>query len=183
MGQATQDTDPTPQRGERPSTAQGRNAPRQALNPPRPEPRMESPAGPVFVLPVRVYYEDTDAGGVVYYANYLRYIERARTEWLRRLGFEQWRLHRDHGVLFAVRRIEAGFERAARLDDALEVTLRVDAFSPVRMLFHQTAVRAAAPQVALFTAQVEVACIDAERFVPKRIPQAVQEAVKRWMST
>jgi acyl-CoA thioester hydrolase len=144
---------------------------------------MRDPAEPAFVLPVRVYYEDTDAGGVVYYANYLRFIERARTEWLRALGFEQRRLREDFGVVFAVHRIEARFERAARLDDALHVGLDMERCTPVRMTFRQTVTPAGRPQRRLFQARVEVACLDARRFAPRRMPRPIQEAVTRWMST
>ena len=74
-----------------------------------------------FVWPARVYYEDTDAGGVVYYANYLKFLERARTEWLRALGFDQRDLMREAGILFAVRRVEIDYLLPARFDDELEV--------------------------------------------------------------
>jgi len=77
----------------------------------------------VFAWPVRVYYEDTDFGGVVYYANYLRYFERARTEWLRSLGVDHQRLAREDGLQFVVRRAEIDFLRGARLDDELSITV------------------------------------------------------------
>ena len=80
----------------------------------------------VFEWPVRVYYEDTDAGGVVYYANYLKYLERARTEWLRHLGFGQDTLMRDAGIVFAVRRVEIDYLLPARFDDALLVELEIE---------------------------------------------------------
>ncbi|MGB5569099.1 MAG: YbgC/FadM family acyl-CoA thioesterase, partial [Sedimenticolaceae bacterium] len=80
----------------------------------------------LFEWPVRVYYEDTDAGGVVYYANYLKYLERARTEWLRYLGFGQDTLMRDAGILFAVRRVEIDYLLPARFDDALLVELEIE---------------------------------------------------------
>jgi acyl-CoA thioester hydrolase len=74
-----------------------------------------------FSWPVRVYYEDTDAGGVVYYANYLRFFERARTEWLRAIGFEQQLLRNEDGIVFAVRHVEIDYLKPAVLDDALQV--------------------------------------------------------------
>lgn len=77
----------------------------------------------VFRWPVRVYYEDTDSGGVVYYANYLRFLERARTEWLRSMGFEQEKLAKEAGLVFAVSRIDVQFLAPARLDDLLLVTI------------------------------------------------------------
>lgn len=143
---------------------------------------MEEPAQPAFVLPVRVYYEDTDAGGVVYYANYLRFIERARTEWLRALGFEQSRLREELGVVFAVHRVDARFRRPARLDDALRVGLHVNRISPARMVFDQAVDSAAAPRRRFFQAEVEIACLDAEDFTPRRLPHEIREAVNRWMS-
>ena len=86
---------------------------------------MQTDPARVFVWPVRVYYEDTDFGGVVYYANYLRFFERARTEWLRSLGVDQQRLAAEDGLQFVVRRAEIDFLRGARLDDMLEVTVEV----------------------------------------------------------
>jgi len=75
-------------------------------------------------FPIRVYYEDTDLGGIVYYANYLKFIERARTEWVRALGIDQTRLKAEEGILFAVRRIEADYLKPARFDDELVVETR-----------------------------------------------------------
>ena len=138
-------------------------------------------AEPCFVLPVRVYYEDTDAGGVVYYANYLKYLERARTEWLRTLGFEQRRLLEDHGVVFAVHRVELAFARPARLDDELQVTLAVARCSAVRMRFRQ-AVQPTGDAARLVDARVDVACLDAAHFRPRRMPRGIQEAIGQWMS-
>ncbi|MBI5611719.1 MAG: YbgC/FadM family acyl-CoA thioesterase, partial [Gammaproteobacteria bacterium] len=80
---------------------------------------------PIFSISVRVYYEDTDAGGVVYYANYLKFMERARTEWLRGLGFEQDELSRTEGVIFAVRAAQVEYLKPARFNDALEVTVEL----------------------------------------------------------
>ncbi len=144
---------------------------------------MATPAEPAFVLPVRVYYEDTDAGGVVYYANYLKFIERARTEWLRALGFEQRRLREAFGVVFAVHRVDAWFQRPARLDDALCVVLHVARCTRVRMAFFQRVTHADEPHTSLFEARVEVACLDARRFVPQRMPPPIREAIHQWTST
>ena len=96
-----------------------------------------SPAQPSFVLPVRVYYEDTDAAGVVYYANYLRFCERARTEWLRALGFEQQAMMTSAGTGFVVRSVQADYLAPARLDDALEVVTRIATLRRASLLFDQ----------------------------------------------
>ena len=90
-----------------------------------------------FTLPVRVYYEDTDAGGVVYYANYLKFCERARTEWLRTLGVSQQALIDEQGLAFVVRSVQADYLASARLDDALEVVTRVAMLRRASLLFEQ----------------------------------------------
>ena len=90
-----------------------------------------------FVWPARVYYEDTDAGGVVYYANYLKFLERARTEWLRALGFDQRDLMREAGILFAVRHVEIDYLAPARLDDAAVVETTVAELGRASIRFDQ----------------------------------------------
>lgn len=120
-----------------------------------------------FVLPVRVYYEDTDAAGVVYYANYLRYIERARTEWLRALGFDQATLSRERGLAFAVRSLGAEYLKPARLDDMLSVVTEIDTAGRAQVVFAQRVER---DGEALFAATVRVACIDAVRLKAAAIP-------------
>jgi acyl-CoA thioester hydrolase len=130
----------------------------------------------VFELPIRVYYEDTDAGGVVYYANYLRFLERARTECLRSTGFEQERLAREDGVLFAVRRVEIDYLRPARLDDALVVESTIERFARASMLFRQTVRRGADDRLA--EALVKVVCLDSEGFRPAAIPNHVREKLQ-----
>ena len=125
------------------------------------------PGSPSFTLAVRVYYEDTDAAGVVYYANYLRFCERARTEWLRELGVGQQALRDAAGLAFVVRSVKADYLRAARLDDALEVTTRISALRGASLLFEQDVQRAGQ---LLFSAQVLVVCIDHRRQKPAPIP-------------
>lgn len=127
----------------------------------------------VFEWPVRVYYEDTDAGGVVYYANYLRYLERARTEWLRQLGFEQDRLMRDVGIVFAVRRVEIDYLLPARFDDALTVDAAVETVSKVALTFRQAIRRA--PDRLLSRALVQIVCLDRSSFRPTAIPAEIRE--------
>ncbi len=127
----------------------------------------------VFEWPVRAYYEDTDAGGVVYYANYLKFMERARTEWLRRLGFDQDALMRDAGIVFAVRQVNIDYLLPARLDDALTVEAVIDALGKVSMTFRQRILRP--PNDVLSRATVKVVCLDKERFRPTAIPAAILE--------
>ena len=126
-----------------------------------------------FGWPVRVYYEDTDAGGVVYYANYLKYLERARTEWLRQLGFGQDALMRQSGILFAVRRVEIDYLLPARLDDELMVELEVAAAGRASLTFAQRIVRL--PQTELCRALVKIACLDSDSFRPSPIPTDIRE--------
>lgn len=136
----------------------------------------DSATAPVsdFRLPVRVYYEDTDAGGVVYYANYLKYFERARTEWLRTLGFDQSRLAREWNLLFAVRSMEVDYRWPARLDDLIEVVMPPPIVRRASLDFEQ-AVRRVDDGAALCEARVRIACLDAETFRPRGLPQALQE--------
>ncbi|MDG1935710.1 MAG: tol-pal system-associated acyl-CoA thioesterase [Paracoccaceae bacterium] len=93
------------------------------------------------VFPLRVYYEDTDLAGIVYYANYLKFIERARTEWVRSLGVDQTALKTDHGVVFAVRHITADYIRPARFDEALEVVTKLKTLSAARLVLGQDVCR------------------------------------------
>lgn len=128
--------------------------------------------GACFRLPVRVYYEDTDAGGVVYYANYLKYLERARTEWLRAAGWGQAALASERGLLFAVRSIELDYHAPARLDDALEVEARIAALGRARIDFAQ---RVVCDGAALCTGRVRIACLDAATFRPRPLPDDMKE--------
>jgi acyl-CoA thioester hydrolase len=128
--------------------------------------------GGAFHLPVRVYYEDTDAGGVVYYANYLKYLERARTEWLRAAGWDQAALAAEAGLLFAVRSIELEYVAPARLDDWLEVEARVVRTGRASVDFDQV-VRRGGETVC--TGHVRVACLDAASFRPRALPAELME--------
>jgi acyl-CoA thioester hydrolase len=121
-----------------------------------------------FTLPVRVYYEDTDAGGVVYHTGYIRYFERARTEWLRALGYSQQKLAQEVGVLFTVVELSVSYIKPARLDDELQVLARVDATGGASLEFGQE-VRDAAGAV-LAQARVRVACVDRHSLRPRRLP-------------
>lgn len=128
-----------------------------------------------FKWTIRVYYEDTDTGGIVYYANYLKFFERARTEWLRKAGFEQRAMLQQHGLQFVVAQVECDFRQPAKLDDVLEIDVRVARAGRASIEFSQTARRGAE---VLATARVRVGCIDAERFAPAAMPAAMLEALK-----
>jgi len=126
-----------------------------------------------FVWPVRVYYEDTDAGGVVFYANYLKFMERARTEWLRSLGFGQEVLRAREGIVFAVSHVRLEFRRPARFDDLLAVSARIARRGRASLTFIQE-VRDQGQSRELFcSGEVKVACVDAERFRPRAIPESL----------
>jgi acyl-CoA thioester hydrolase len=126
--------------------------------------------GSVFSIPIRVYYEDTDAGNVVYYANYLKFMERARTEWLRALGFEQDELSRRDGVLFAVRSARLEFLKPARFNELLQATVRVNRRGKASITFDQEIRR---EELTLCEGEVKVACLDAATFIPRPIPEGI----------
>jgi len=124
-----------------------------------------------FIWPIRVYYEDTDCGGVVYHACYLKFMERARSEWLRALGFEQDRLIDQHGLIFAVRRIEIDYLRPARFNDALEVHSSIEACRRASLMFNQIIVGAG--EETLSRARVRVASLDADSLRPRPLPDFI----------
>jgi acyl-CoA thioester hydrolase len=126
-----------------------------------------------FVWQARVYYEDTDAGGVVYYANYLRFLERSRTEWLRSRGISQLALARDPGVVFSVVAIEARYRLPARLDDLLSISCEPAEDGGASILFSQRIWREPLAAELLLTASVRVACLDAATLKPRRLPQVI----------
>ncbi|MGH8444757.1 MAG: tol-pal system-associated acyl-CoA thioesterase [Solimonas sp.] len=132
-----------------------------------------------FVLPVRVYYEDTDVSGVVYHANYLRFFERARTEWLRALGLGQDALMRELGVAFTVANLEIDFRLPARLDDVLEIHTEVPLIRRASIVFEQTLFRAGRPEL-LARAQVRVGCVGSADFRPVALPAPLEQAIERW---
>jgi len=130
-----------------------------------------------FRWPVRVYYEDTDSGGVVYYANYLRFMERARTEWMRSLGFEQDTLLEREGLLFAVRSASLEFLKPARFNDLLSVSCQVIRHGRASLGFEQLIVRDGPGQDLLCSAQVRIACLDAASFLPRAIPEYILKEI------
>ena len=121
-----------------------------------------------FSIPVRVYYEDTDAGGVVYYANYLKFFERCRTEWMRQIGHDQSQLASDAGIVFVARRAGCEYLKPARLDDLLLVSLEVERLTRVRVVFRQHVRRG---DDELVSGVVEIASVDAVKMTPAPIPE------------
>lgn len=127
-----------------------------------------------FTFPVRVYYEDTDSGGVVYYANYLKFLERARTEWLRAAGFEQPELLRDHNVIFVVRSVAIEYLRPAQFNDELAVTVRMEKLGRSTIEVFQTVERDAR----LIEATVKIVCVDGASFKPVSIPGPIKQQLE-----
>ena len=124
-----------------------------------------------FTWPVRVYYEDTDAGQLVYHANYLKFMERARTEWLRSFGYDQTQLRHKKGVLFVVTRLDMRYHRAARLDDELSVALQVIRMGRAGFDLDQSIHHADGGLIC--SAAVRIGCLDAAEMAPRRIPDSL----------
>ncbi len=133
-----------------------------------------------FSLPVRVYLEDTDAGGIVYYVNYLKYMERARTEWLRTLGFQHYTLLGDD-FLFVVHRAEVDYRRPARIDDELRVVAAVEKLGRASLQFRQRVERAADGGI-LAEGLVKVACVSREKLAPRPMPDNIYAAARDWLA-
>ncbi len=125
-----------------------------------------------FLLPLRVFIEDTDAGGIVYYVNYLKFMERARTEWLRALGFDFTTLYKEH-CIFVVKHAEVDYISPARMDDLLQVTVSIDKMARTYLCFRQTVEREGD---SLCSALLKVGCVDQRTMRPMKIPQALVEA-------
>ncbi len=128
----------------------------------------------VFAFPVRVYWEDTDAGGVVFYANYLKFFERARTEWLRSAGVGQQQLREDTGTMFVVAEVSTRYLSAARLDDVLSVTVQIEEQGAASMVIVQEAWRG---DTLLAQGRIRIGCVQAETLKPCRIPKQVLQAI------
>lgn len=129
----------------------------------------------MFAFPVRVYYEDTDAGGVVYHSRYLNFMERARTEWLRASGFTQSTLTQQEQVLFVVHSMQLQFKKPARLDDELQVFSQLMEMGRGSFSCRQHIMR---DETVLIEAQVKVACVDADSFKPTGIPARIKIALE-----
>lgn len=121
-------------------------------------------------ISIRVYYEDTDLAGIVYYANYLKFIERGRSEWVRTLGVDQVALKRDLGLVFAVRRVEADYLKPAKFDDELTVTTELLAETGARFVVEQAVMRGAEK---LFAATVTIVCLN-ETGAAARLPAEIR---------
>lgn len=129
-----------------------------------------------FIWPVRVYYEDTDAGGIVFYANYLKFFERARTEWLRACGIDQRQLADDTGAIFIVRSTSVDYRAPARLDDALAITSRPARIGRASVDFTQEAWRG---DTLLVAGHIRLGCVDRSGIRPAAIPPVVLDALQR----
>ena len=129
-----------------------------------------------FVWKVRVYWEDTDAGGVVYHSQYLNFFERARTEWLRSLGIHQAKMASEDNVLFAIRNMEIDFVQAARLDDELDITVHSVITGGVRMTLSQDMTRCSDRQP-VATAKMTAVCLRADSFRPTRMPKWIRAEI------
>ena len=132
-----------------------------------------------FIWNVRVYYEDTDAGGIVYYANYLKFFERARTEWLRSLDVDQHALLRDHDALFVVKSVVAEYHAPAKLDDVLKLTVNIEKLGRASISFIQ---EAWCGELLLNTARVKVGCVDSA-LRPRGVPKAVADKMRSTIVT
>ena len=132
------------------------------------------PSRPVFLHPVRVYWEDTDAGGIVFYANYLKFFERARTEWLRALGIEQQALREATGAIFVVSETAVRYLRPSRLDDLLDVTVALREAGRATLLLRQQALRGTE---LLAEGDIRIGCVDAQTLRPRRIPNPVLDRI------
>jgi acyl-CoA thioester hydrolase len=139
---------------------------------------VEQTVHPAFSWPVRVYYEDTDLSGVVYHANYLRFLERARTEWLRSFAYSQDRLLQDFGMAFTLVNISVAFIKPARLDDLLEVKVQLDVLKRASFSLVQTIEKSSADGGTVLTsAAVRVACVDADTFKPRLLPEDIYTSI------
>jgi len=141
-----------------------------------------------FIWPIRVYYEDTDSGGVVYYANYLKFMERARTEMLRSLGFEQDQLQQQSGILFAVHSVNIQYKKPAKFNNELTVVTTISACGKasivfIQKIFHEEALLEASVNthsdaLPLCVAEVKIACLKAEKFSAQVMPVSIVKKIQ-----
>ena len=141
-----------------------------------------------FSWPVRVYYEDTDSGGVVYYANYLKFMERARTELLRNIGYEQDLLQQELGIIFAVHSANIEYKKPARFNDELSVVTSITSLGRASIHFKQSVILKSSSHAGsasgtkpdlLSEAEIKIACLNANKFTPQSIPAAIIEKIKK----
>jgi acyl-CoA thioester hydrolase len=133
-----------------------------------------------FSWPVRVYWEDTDAGGIVYYANYLKFMERARTELLRSFGVNQSQLAAEQGLIFAIVSVHLDYRLPARLDDLLMVTCQVATEGRASFAFQQSIWRERIGGELLTTGSTRVACLDAKSLRPRRLPEVLVHGIDKY---
>jgi len=129
----------------------------------------------VFSLPVRVYFQDTDAGGVVYHASYVNFMERSRTEWMRSFGFTNAKLMKELGVVFVVRSLKLDYLKPALLDDLISVTSQLKEVGRSRVTLHQSIIRG---EDKLVEAEVHLVSVSLENFKPVRVPDVLREQWK-----
>jgi len=137
-----------------------------------------------FYWPVRVYYEDTDSGGVVYYANYLKFMERARTELLRSIGYQQDQLQQELGIIFAVRSANIRYKKPARFNDELNVVTSISSLGKASIHFKQVVFLETSHQNdsvpgLLADAEIKIACLHAEKFTPQGVPESIVKNIKK----
>ncbi|MBL4711366.1 MAG: tol-pal system-associated acyl-CoA thioesterase [Gammaproteobacteria bacterium] len=141
-----------------------------------------------FYWPVRVYYEDTDSGGVVYYANYLKFMERARTELLRSIGYQQDQLQQELGVIFAVHSANIQYKKPARFNDELNVITSITLLGKASICFQQSIYLKSTPGTELSTtnpvdllskAEIKIACLNAKKFTPQSIPASITKKINK----
>jgi len=137
---------------------------------------MSEPIGNAFVWQVRVYWEDTDGGGVVYHGQYLNFFERARTEWLRSRGIHQGALAQEAGIVFAIRRMTVDWLAPARLDDLLDISVHSVKAGASRLTFAQHMRRGDGKEIA--TAEVMAVCLDAAQFKPIKMPEQIRSEIE-----
>ncbi len=128
----------------------------------------------------RVYYEDTDAGGIVFYANYLRFFERARTEWLRHLGFEHVRMRQELGLIFVVKELHVNYHRPAKLDDMVQLGVKLRVLKRASLSLEQTAYlqnKPADEPIMLASAEIRLACINARALKPMALPKEIYSSL------
>ena len=141
-----------------------------------------------FSWSVRVYYEDTDSGGVVYYANYLKFMERARSELLRSIGYEQDQLQQELGIIFAVHNVNIQYKKPARFNDELTVVTSITSLGKASIHFKQSVYLQSSSHVEseingsavlLSVAEIKIACLNAEKFTPQSIPASIIKKINK----
>lgn len=129
-----------------------------------------------FSMPIRIYYEDTDAGGVVYHANYLKFLERARTEWLRECGVEQDLLLKE-GIVFVVARANCNFLKSIRFNQKINVVTTIEKISKTSIICAQKVVDEVTPELVYFQADVKIGCVELASFKVRKIPESIKRQI------